>query len=61
MTDVIVLDLDHFEAERLEFAGTSDEVSLESLMGGQAMAEVAASCGPCSCSCCVVCCCCCCS
>ncbi|MEV8632411.1 hypothetical protein AB0395_12215 [Streptosporangium sp. NPDC051023] len=37
--------------------------SLESLTGGHAMSEMAASCcGPSSgCSCCVVCCCCCCS
>jgi hypothetical protein len=59
MPDTLMLDLDAFDPEPLTFGGTADEVSLESLMGGQAMAEVAASCAPCSCSCCVVCCCCC--
>jgi hypothetical protein len=58
VADLPVLDLSAVDQERLEF-GDPAEVSLESLMGGQAMAEVAASCAPCSCSCCVVCCCCC--
>lgn len=57
--NVLQLDLRDFQAEPLEFSGTSEEISLESLMGGQAMAEVAASCAPCSCSCCIACCCCC--
>jgi hypothetical protein len=60
MTKGILLDLGVLEAESLDFSA-APEVSLESLMGGQAMAEVAASCDICSCSCCVVCCCCCCA
>jgi hypothetical protein len=59
MTNGLALDLASFDIERLEFVGTSDEVSLESLMGGHAMVEVAASCMLCSC--CIACCCCCCA
>jgi hypothetical protein len=59
MPEKIALDLDALDPEPLGFDAGPSDVSLESLLGGQAMAEVAASCAACSCSCCVVCCCCC--
>jgi hypothetical protein len=57
----LTIDLNDVDTEALVITGTSSDVTLESLMGGQAMAEMAASCAVCSCSCCVVCCCCCCT
>lgn len=54
----LTLNLSDVEAEALEITGPPAEATLESLMGGHAMAEMAASCSVCSC--CVVCCCCCC-
>jgi hypothetical protein len=57
----LTIDLNDVDTEALVITGTSSDVTLESLMGGPAMAEMAASCAPCSCSCCVVCCCCCCT
>ncbi|WP_373320641.1 thiomuracin/GE37468 family thiazolyl RiPP peptide [Rhizocola hellebori] len=53
------LSLSDLDTEVLEIASQSPSVTLESLVGGHAMAEMAASCSVCSC--CVVCCCCCCS
>jgi len=57
--DSFPLDLRGIDPEPLTATGPSAPApSLESLMGGMAMAETAASCS--ACSCCVVCCCCCC-
>ncbi|MEU6997255.1 thiomuracin/GE37468 family thiazolyl RiPP peptide [Nonomuraea sp. NPDC046570] len=53
----LALDLGAVEVQPLQIEGGAGAVSLESLVGGHAMAEVAASCEVCSC--CVTCCCCC--
>jgi hypothetical protein len=54
----LALNLSDLDTEVLEVTGPLPEVTLESLVGGHAMAELAASCTVCSC--CAVCCCCCC-
>jgi hypothetical protein len=54
----LTLNLSDVDIEVLEIAGAPAEVTLESIIGGHAMAETAASCTVCSC--CAVCCCCCC-
>jgi hypothetical protein len=53
----LTLSLSDVDTEVFEITSSSSEMTLESLVGGHAMAEVAASCTVCSC--CVVCCCCC--
>jgi hypothetical protein len=53
----LALDLENLEDQPLEVADGDDQISLESLVGGHAMAELAASCEVCSC--CAACCCCC--
>lgn len=50
-------DLTDFTIDTVEVDDTAGAPSLESLAGGQAMTEAAASCSVCSC--CVACCCCC--
>jgi hypothetical protein len=56
----LALDLSDLGVEKLEISHHPDEVSLESLMGGQAMTELGASILPVGCcSCCLPCCCCC--
>ncbi|GAA5038554.1 hypothetical protein HNP84_003365 [Thermocatellispora tengchongensis] len=59
MATNLLLDLRGIDTEPVTPAEYGSSPSLESLMGGMAMAETAASCS--ACSCCVVCCCCCCS
>lgn len=56
MTIKLALDLDEIEVQTLDIAD-DQQLSLESLVGGHAMAELAASCEVCSC--CAACCCCC--
>jgi hypothetical protein len=59
-TEQLALDLHDLAVERIEITGDPGGVSLESLMGGQAMTELGASILPVfCCSCCVPCCCCC--
>jgi hypothetical protein len=60
--DKLALDLQDLGVEKLQITGYGgDEVSLESLLGGQAMTEFGASVLPAGCcSCCLPCCCCCC-
>ncbi|MEV5409927.1 hypothetical protein AB0K60_13955 [Thermopolyspora sp. NPDC052614] len=58
MHDTRLLDLRGIDAEQVIPVAQEADPSLESLMGGLAMTELAASCT--ACSCCVVCCCCCC-
>jgi len=53
----LALDLENLEDQPLEVADGDGQISLESLVGGHAMAELAASCEVCSC--CAACCCCC--
>jgi hypothetical protein len=56
----IALDLQDVQVDRIEVAGNPNEVSLESLMGSQAMTEFGGSVLPVGCcSCCIPCCCCC--
>jgi hypothetical protein len=50
-------DLAGFETRVLELQPGEQQVTLESLAGGHAMGELAASCSVCSC--CIACCCCC--
>jgi thiazolylpeptide-type bacteriocin precursor len=57
MRNNLALDLHGLDVEPMEIVPAVGQVSLESLVGGHAMAEVAASCQVCSC--CMVCCCCC--
>lgn len=57
MNDAITLELGDVEIGAVEVMADDDQISLESLVGGHAMAELAASCE--ACSCCVACCCCC--
>lgn len=54
----LALDLGAVEVQPLRIERGDDATSLESLLGGHAMTEVAASCTP-NCSCCITCCCCC--
>lgn len=56
MNESIALDLSDVEVQNVEIA-SAEQISLEALIGGHAMAEQAASCEVCSC--CVACCCCC--
>lgn len=56
----ISLDLRDIQVERIEIAQNPSEVSLESLLGSQAMTELGGSVLPVGCcSCCLPCCCCC--
>jgi hypothetical protein len=56
----IALDLQDLAIERIEIADEPGEMSLESMLGGQAMTELGASVLPVGCcSCCLPCCCCC--
>ncbi|GAA5038544.1 hypothetical protein HNP84_003363 [Thermocatellispora tengchongensis] len=55
----LALDLDGVDVQPLAIVPAEGAASLESLLGANAMTEVAASCSP-TCSCCVACCCCCC-
>ncbi|WP_283133924.1 thiomuracin/GE37468 family thiazolyl RiPP peptide [Rhizohabitans arisaemae] len=57
MSSELARSLHQFAVEPMEIVDDG-AVTLESLVGGHSMAEVAASCSYCSC--CVVCCCCCC-
>jgi hypothetical protein len=53
------LALDEIEVETLEPVMYDNTLTLESVMGAHAMAEMATSCVA-TCSCCITCCCCCC-
>lgn len=56
----IALDLRDVQVEELEVARNPSEMSLESLVGSQAMTELGGSALPVGCcSCCLICCCCC--
>jgi len=55
----LALDLDGVDVQPLAVEAPAD-ASLESLLGANAMTEMAASCSP-TCSCCIACCCCCCT
>lgn len=55
----VALALDDIDVEALEPIVDLNALTLESVLGAHAMAELATSCAP-VCSCCVTCCCCCC-
>jgi hypothetical protein len=57
MNNAPSLNLDDVDVDTVQIETADGRVSLESLLGGHAMAEQAASCEVCSC--CAACCCCC--
>lgn len=60
LSQTIALDLHDIQVEQIEAARNPNEISLESLVGSQAMTELGGSVLPVGCcSCCLPCCCCC--